>query len=87
MAASIKAGAAGKAFAMSTDDPQEALERTADELEERTERLSEHLDEARDKLEERAAEARRLGEAEDVAGDWQDADDQAGGEDPEGAGS
>ena len=68
-----------------TDDPAEQLERQADELAARTERLGEHLDEAREKLEDRASEAQRLGEAEDLVGDFQGTDDQSGGEDPVGA--
>jgi sugar-specific transcriptional regulator TrmB len=66
-------------------DPEQALERQADELEERVERLSDGIDEAKDRLKDRADEAERLGEAEDVAGNWSDTDDQAGGEDPVGA--
>jgi hypothetical protein len=44
-----------------------------------------HIDEAKEHLKARAEEARRLGEGDDVAGDWQATDDQAGGEDPTGA--
>ncbi len=66
-------------------DPEKAIERDADELEQRVERLGEHIDEAKDHLEQRAKDAQRLGQAEDVAGDWDQTDDQAGGEDPVGA--
>jgi hypothetical protein len=66
-------------------DPEQALERQADELEERVERLGGDIDEAKDRLKDRAAEAEHLGQAEDVAGDWSETDDQAGGEDPVGA--
>jgi hypothetical protein len=89
MAASIEGEPAGKPQRMSPQrdetDPAEDLERQTDELEARTQRLGEHLDEAKEKLEDRAAEAQRLGEAEDVVGDFHDTDDQAGGEDPVGA--
>jgi hypothetical protein len=66
-------------------DPEQAIEHDAAELEERVQRLDGQLDDARQRLEERAREAQRLGEADDVAGDWQATDDQAGGEDPVGA--
>ena len=66
-------------------DPEYEIEHTVDDLEERTELLEEHLDEAREMLAERQQEARRLGAAEDVAGNFEDADDPAGGDDPTGA--
>jgi len=66
-------------------DPEKAIERDADELEKRVERLGEHIDEAKDHLKQRTKEAEHLGRAEDVAGDWDQTDDQAGGEDPVGA--
>ena len=85
MPASIKAAARGKALRHARRDPEQALERDAAELEERVDRLDGQIDEAKDKLKARADEAQRLGEAEDVAGDWRATDDQAGGEDPVGA--
>jgi hypothetical protein len=84
MPASINAGPGGKVDGMERD-PEQAIERDADELEERVARLDGQIDEAREKLEARAKEAKRLGEAEDVAGDWEATDDQAGGEDAVGA--
>ena len=54
-------------------DPERALERLGDELEERKQRLDDQLDEARLRLAERAADARHLGEAEGLAGNWEDA--------------
>ena len=61
-------------------DPEHELERTGDELEERIERLDGAIGEARQE-----AKARHEDQdpAEDVAGDWEETDDDAGGEDPE----
>jgi len=53
-------------------DPEERLEHDAAELEERIERLKGQIGETHEAL-------------ENVAGDWQGTDDQAGGEDPVGA--
>ena len=75
-------------------DPGEAMEQEADELETRNEQLGEHLDEARAEATKHAEHAGQTpnepGESgsqavDDVAGDWQGKDDQAGGEDPVGA--
>jgi hypothetical protein len=55
-------------------DPEQAIERSADELEQRVERLESQIDEAKD-----------LSTAEELVGDWDQTDDQAGGEDPVGA--
>jgi hypothetical protein len=55
-------------------DPEQAIERAADELEERV-----------DHLEHRIGEARELSSAKEIAGDPDQTDDQAGGEDPVGA--
>ena len=66
-------------------DPEAAIEHDLAELEERVDRLGDEIDGAKDHLRERAAEAQRLSEGGDVAGDWDATDDQAGGEDPEGA--
>ena len=55
-------------------DPEQAIERSADELEERVERLEASLDEAKE-----------LATADELVGDWDQTDDQAGGEDPVGA--
>jgi hypothetical protein len=64
-----------------TTDPERKLERTGDELEERIGRLDDHIDDARQE-----AKARREGSGpeEDVAGDWEDTDDDAGGQAPDG---
>jgi hypothetical protein len=59
-------------------DPDEELERGGDELEERIERLGDHIDEAR-----RTADSRPE-VSKGAAGDWEDSDDEAGGEDPSG---
>lgn len=62
-----------------TDDPDRAPDQDADELEGRIDRLDEHIDESREGLRARQEDA-DLGE--DLAGDWEDTDDDAGGEDP-----
>jgi hypothetical protein len=65
----------------STDtDPEQDLERSGDELEERIERLDEHIGEARQEAEARSEDPDPV---EDTAGDWEDTDDDSGGEDPE----
>ena len=61
-------------------DPDHDLERTGDELEERIHSLDDHIDDARQEARTRAEEQDPF---EDVAGDWEDTDDEAGGEDPE----
>jgi hypothetical protein len=71
MPASINTGAAGKVRAMETD-PEQAIERDTAELEERIERLEGHIGETHDGLQK-------------IVGDWDQTDDQAGGEDPVGA--
>jgi hypothetical protein len=70
------------------NDPEKAIEHDAAELEERVERLGDHVDDARDQLRDRAREAGGTSDegVGEVAGDWEDTDDQAGGEDPVGAG-
>jgi hypothetical protein len=73
MPASIKGVAHGKPFPMERE-PDQAIERDIEELDERIDRLGEHIDEARD-----------LSTAEELVGDWDQTDDQAGGEDPVGA--
>ena len=65
-----------------TSDPDTNLERTGDEMEERLHRLDEHIDESRKEAEARSEQNENP--FEDVAGDWEDTDDDAGGEDPEG---
>lgn len=55
-------------------DPEQALEHDIDELQERIDGLEENIGEAKD-----------LSEAKEIAGDWDQTDDQAGGEDPVGA--
>ena len=62
-------------------DPDHDLERTGDELEERIEHLDDQIADARHEAELRAEEQDPF---EEVAGDWEDTDDDAGGEDPEG---
>jgi hypothetical protein len=62
-------------------DPDRELERTGDELEERIERLDDHIDDARQEAKARREES---DPGEHVAGDWEDTDDAAGGEDAEG---
>jgi hypothetical protein len=61
-----------------TTDPERALESSGDELEERLETLDDHIGEARQE-----AKARRE-DQDDVIGDWEDTDDDSGGEDAEG---
>jgi hypothetical protein len=59
-------------------DPDEELKRGGDELEERIERLGDHIDEARRTAQSRPEVTNK------AAGDWEDSDDDAGGEDPSG---
>jgi hypothetical protein len=61
-------------------DPEQDLESTGDELEERIERLDDHIGEARQEAKARAEDEDPF---EDAAGDWEETDDDAGGEDPE----
>ena len=68
---------------MAERDPEARLERTADELEERLGRLDEHVGEAKAKAAERAGDA---DVGEDAVGDFEEVHDEAGGEDPSGAG-
>ena len=65
-----------------TTEPERNLKQTGDELEERLDRLDEHIDESR--KEATARSEQNEDPFEDVAGDWEDTDDDAGGEDPEG---
>jgi hypothetical protein len=64
-----------------TTDPERELEQTGDELEERIEHLDDQIDDARQEAKARREESHP---GEDVAGDWEDTDDDAGGEDAEG---
>ena len=64
----------------STTEPDRDLERSGDELEERLERLDEHIDDSKKEASARAEEGNDP--LEDAAGDWEDTDDAAGGEDP-----
>jgi hypothetical protein len=67
-------------------DPGEELEHSADQLEQDLDRLEHHLDDAKGRLKDRAEDAHGPGEADDVAGDWEDeAPDRPLGDDPEGA--
>ena len=61
-------------------DPEHELERSGDELEERIDRLDDEIGEAKQE-----AKARHEDQDpnEDVAGDLDDTDEDAGGEDPE----
>jgi predicted nuclease with TOPRIM domain len=68
-------------------DPGERIEHSADQLEEDLHRLEGRLDDAKDRLKERQEDAEGSGEAEKVAGDWEDtAPDRPLGDDAEGAG-
>ena len=64
-----------------TTDPERELERTGDELEERIDDLDDHIDEARQEAQGAPRGVRPV--EEDAAGDWEDTDDDAGGEDAE----
>ena len=55
-------------------DPEQAIERDIEELDQRLERLDESV-----------GEAKEAANAEELVGDWDQTDDQAGGEDPVGA--
>ena len=66
----------------STTEPDRDLEQTGDELEERIDRLDDNIHEARQEATARSQE--NEDPFGDVAGDWEDTDDDAGGEDPEG---
>jgi hypothetical protein len=65
-----------------TTDPDHDLERTGDELEERLGRLDGEIDETKKEL--RARKETDEDPFSETAGDWEDTDDDAGGEDPEG---
>jgi hypothetical protein len=65
-----------------TTDPENDLEHTGDELEERLDRLDDRIDESKKEATARSQE--NEDPFEDVAGDWEDTDDDAGGEDAEG---
>jgi predicted nuclease with TOPRIM domain len=68
-------------------DPGERIEHSADQLDEDLHRLEGRLDDAKDRLKERQEDAEGPGEAEEVAGDWEDtAPDRPLGDDAEGAG-
>jgi hypothetical protein len=62
-------------------DPDHDLEQTGDELEERIDHLDDQIDDARKGAQARSEEQDPF---EDVAGDWEDTDDDAGGEDADG---
>ena len=64
----------------SATEPERDLERSGDELEERIERLDEEIGEAQNEAKARSEDPDPF---EDAAGDWEDTDDDAGGEDPE----
>jgi len=69
-------------MAQHTTDPDRELRDTGDEMEERLERLDDHIDESRKQARARARDDEDP--FEDAAGDWEDTDDDAGGEDAEG---
>jgi hypothetical protein len=58
-------------------DPERALKRGGDELEERLHRVDDDIDEAKKQL-----HAQRESGLRGAAGEWEDTDDDAGGEDP-----
>jgi hypothetical protein len=62
-----------------TAEPDRDLKRTGDELEGQLERLDDHIDDSRRELKARSEEADDP--AQDVAGDWDDTEDDAGGQD------
>jgi len=62
-------------------DPERELKRSGDELEERIDRLDDHIGEAHQEAHARREEQDPF---EDAAGDFEDTDDDAGGEDPAG---
>jgi hypothetical protein len=62
-------------------DPEHDLEQTGDELEERIDHLDGQIDDARKEAQARSEDEDPF---EDVAGDWEDTDDDAGGEDADG---
>jgi hypothetical protein len=64
-----------------TTDPERDLEHTGDELEGRIEQIDDHIGEAKQEAQARREEQDPF---EDVAGDFEDTDDDAGGEDPSG---
>jgi cellobiose phosphorylase len=63
----------------STSDVEQGLQREGDDMENRLEQLDEHIDEARDQAQARTGDSDTWDE---TAGDWEDTDDAAGGEDP-----
>ena len=64
-----------------TTDPDQNLERTGNELEKRLDHLGDDIDDARKEASARSQE--NEDPFENAAGDWEDTDDDAGGEDPE----
>jgi hypothetical protein len=64
-----------------TTDAEHELERSGDELEERIDKLDDRIDDARQEAKARREESHP---EEDVAGDWEDTDDDAGGQDASG---
>jgi hypothetical protein len=53
-------------------DPGEGIERSTHQLEQDLDRLEGRIDEAKDHLKDRVEDAQGPGEAEEVAGDWED---------------
>jgi uncharacterized Ntn-hydrolase superfamily protein len=66
---------------MPVNDPAEKIEADAAELEERIGKLDERIGEATQAANDRPGENDPV---EDAAGDWEDTDDDTGGEDPSG---
>jgi predicted nucleic acid-binding Zn-ribbon protein len=56
------------------NDPEQAIEQDIAELDKRVDQLEDHIEEAKD-----------ASTAEELVGDWDQTDDQSGGEDPVGA--
>jgi hypothetical protein len=66
------------------DDPERSLRRSTAELEERLDHLGDEIDKAKKELDARRQDADEPGAA--AAGDSDETHDEAGGEDPQGAG-
>ncbi len=69
------------------DDPDRQVERAEETMDDSIRRLEEHSEELSEHIDEARRDLRDMNQATggDVAGDWRETDDAAGGEDPEGA--
>jgi hypothetical protein len=66
-------------------DPAGEIEQSAEQLQDDLDRLEARLEQAKDQLKERREDAQGPGEAQDVAGDWEEqAPDRPLGDDAEG---